>query len=83
MKRNINNHNIPASSMPDIEIVDLECENMQDTDSGNSQQISAVNSRKTSHRSNVSKKSAEFSEDFEDLDEFAEPEDYEIGRAHV
>ena len=77
MKRNINNHNIPAGSMPDIEIVDLESENMQDTDSGNSQQISAVNSRKTSHRSNVSKKSAEFSEDFEDLDDFAESEDYE------
>lgn len=39
MKQNSNNHNIHASSvndMPDIEIVDLEDENVQDTDSGNS-----------------------------------------------
>ena len=38
MKRNNNNHNIHASSvndMPDIEIVDLENDTMQDTDSGN------------------------------------------------
>ena len=38
MKRNNNNHNIHASSvndMPDIEIVDLENDTMQDTDSDN------------------------------------------------
>lgn len=38
MKRNNNNHNIHVSSvndMPDIEIVDLENDTMQDTDSGN------------------------------------------------
>ena len=40
MKRNNDHPNIPASSisdLPDIEIVDLENENMQDTDFGNSQ----------------------------------------------
>lgn len=42
MKQNKNNHNTPASSVndiPDIEIVDLESDDMQDTDSGNFQNV--------------------------------------------
>ena len=42
MKQNKNNHNTPASSingMPDIEIVDLESNDIQDTDSGNFQNV--------------------------------------------
>ena len=54
MKRNNNNHNIPTSDMPDIEIVDLENENMQDTDSGNSRR----------------KRTARVSDEFEDFEEF-------------
>ena len=47
MKRNDSNHNIhtsPVNGMPDIEIVDLENETMQDTDSG-----------KSAHKSNKSR----------------------------
>ena len=42
MKQNKNNHNTPASSingMPDIEIVDLDSNDIQDTDSGNFQNV--------------------------------------------
>ena len=42
MKQNKNNHNTPASSVndiPDIEIVDLEFNDIQDTDSGNFQNV--------------------------------------------
>lgn len=75
MKRNDNNRNIhtsPIGDMPDIEIVDLENETMQDTDSG-----------KSTHKASKSRPpmfSAEadeyedYSEDYEDEDYFEEEE---------
>ena len=67
MKRNNNNHNIHASSvndMPDIEIVDLENDTMQDTDSGKSTHKS--NKKQTSDVSPKADEYDDFSEEYEE-----------------
>ena len=70
MKRNDSNHNIhtsPVNGMPDIEIVDLENETMQDTDSGKS-----THKSNKKHNSDVSPKADEY----DDFSEEYEEEDY-------
>ena len=76
MKQNDSNHNIhtsPVNDMPDIEIVDLENETMQDTDSGKS-------THKTSKKqtSDVSPKADEYEEFSEEYEEEDYPEEDEI-----
>lgn len=69
MKRNDSNHNIhtsPVNDMPDIEIVDLENEIMQDTDSGKSAHKS--NKKQTSDVSPKADEYEEFSEEYEEED---------------
>ena len=69
MKRNDSNHNIhtsPVNSMPDIEIVDLENETMQDTDSGKSAHKS--NKKQTSDVSPKADEYDDFSEEYEEED---------------
>ena len=69
MKRNDSNHNIhtsPANDMPDIEIVDLENETMQDTDSGKSAHKS--NKKQTSDVSPKADEYEDFSEEYEEED---------------
>ena len=69
MKRNDSNHNIhtsPANDMPDIEIVDLENETMQDTDSGKSAHKS--NKKQTSDVSPKADEYDDFSEEYEEED---------------
>ena len=67
MKRNDSNHNIhtsPVNGMPDIEIVDLENETMQDTDSGKSAHKS--NKKQTSDVSPKADEYEDFSEEYEE-----------------
>ena len=67
MKRNDSNHNIhtsPVNGMPDIEIVDLENETMQDTDSGKSAHKS--NKKQTSDVSPKTDEYDDFSEEYEE-----------------
>ena len=67
MKRNDSNHNIhtsPVNGMPDIEIVDLENETMQDTDSGKSAHKS--NKKQTSDVSPKADEYDDFSEEYEE-----------------
>lgn len=67
MKRNDSNHNIhtsPVNDMPDIEIVDLENETMQDTDSGKS--AYKTNKKQTSDVSPKADEYEEFSEEYEE-----------------
>ena len=67
MKRNDNNHNIhtsPVGDMPDIEIVDLENETMQDTDSGKSAQ--KVSKKQTSDVSTEADEYEDFSEEYDE-----------------
>ena len=67
MKRNDSNHNIhtsPVNDMPDIEIVDLENETMQDTDSGKSAHKS--NKKQTSDVSPKADEYDDFSEEYEE-----------------
>ena len=74
MKRNDSNHNIhtsPVNGMPDIEIVDLENETMQDTDSGKSTHKS--NKKQTSDVSPKADEYDDFSEEYEEEDY---PEEY-------
>lgn len=69
MKRNDSNHNIhtsPVNGMPDIEIVDLENETMQDTDSGKSAHKS--NKKQTSDVSPKADEYDDFSEEYEEED---------------
>lgn len=69
MKRNDSNHNIhtsPVNDMPDIEIVDLENETMQDTDSGKS--AHKTNRKPTSDVSPKADEYEDFSEEYEDDD---------------
>ena len=69
MKRNDSNHNIhtsPVNGMPDIEIVDLESETMQDTDSGKSAHKS--NKKQTSDVSPKADEYDDFSEEYEEED---------------
>lgn len=69
MKRNDSNHNIhtsPVNDMPDIEIVDLENETMQDTDSGKSAHKS--NKKQTSDVSPKADEYDDFSEEYEEED---------------
>ena len=69
MKQNDNNHNIhtsPVNDMPDIEIVDLENETMQDTDSGKS--AHKTNRKPTSDVSPEADEYDDFSEEYEDDD---------------
>ena len=69
MKRNDSNHNIhtsPVTGMPDIEIVDLENETMQDTDSGKSAHKS--NKKQTSDVSPKADEYDDFSEEYEEED---------------
>lgn len=69
MKRNDSNHNIhtsPVNGMPDIEIVDLENETMQDTDSGKSTHKS--NKKQTSDVSPKADEYDDFSEEYEEED---------------
>ena len=69
MKRNDSNHNIhtsPVNDMPDIEIVDLENETMQDTDSGKSAHKS--NKKQTSDVSPKADEYEDFSEEYEEED---------------
>lgn len=69
MKRNDSNHNIhtsPVNGMPDIEIVDLENETMQDTDSGKSAHKS--NKKQTSDVSPKADEYDVFSEEYEEED---------------
>lgn len=69
MKRNDSNHNIhtsPVNGMPDIEIVDLENETMQDTDSGKSTHKS--NKKQTSDVSPKADEYDDFSEEYEEKD---------------
>ena len=69
MKRNDSNHNIhtsPVNGMPDIEIVDLENETMQDTDSGKSTHKS--NTKQTSDVSPKADEYDDFSEEYEEED---------------
>ena len=67
MKRNDSNHNIhtsPVNDMPDIEIVDLENETMQDTDSGKS--AHQTNRKPTSDVSPEADEYEDFSEEYEE-----------------
>ena len=67
MKRNDSNHNIhtsPVNAMPDIEIVDLENETMQDTDSGKS--AHKTNRKQTSDVSPKADEYEDFSEEYEE-----------------
>ena len=67
MKRNDSNHNIhtsPVNGIPDIEIVDLENETMQDTDSGKSAHKS--NKKQTSDVSPKADEYDDFSEEYEE-----------------
>ena len=67
MKRNDSNHNIhtsPVNDMPDIEIVDLENETMQDTDSGKS--AHKTNRKPTSDVSPEADEYEDFSEEYEE-----------------
>ena len=67
MKRNDSNHNIhtsPVNDMPDIEIVDLENETMQDTDSGKS--AYKTNKKQTSDVSPKADEYEDFSEEYEE-----------------
>lgn len=67
MKRNDSNHNIhtsPVNDMPDIEIVDLENETMQDTDSGKS--AHQTNKKQTSDVSPKADEYEDFSEEYEE-----------------
>lgn len=67
MKRNDSNHNIhtsPVNDMPDIEIVDLENETMQDTDSGKS--AYQTNKKQTSDVSPKADEYEDFSEEYEE-----------------
>ena len=69
MKRNDSNHNIhtsPVNGMPDIEIVDLENETMQDTDSGKS--AYKTNKKQTSDVSPKADEYEDFSEEYEEDD---------------
>lgn len=69
MKRNDSNHNIhtsPVNDMPDIEIVDLENETMQDTDSGKS--AHKTNRKPTSDVSPKADEYEDFSEEYEEED---------------
>ena len=69
MKRNDSNHNIhtsPVNDMPDIEIVDLENETMQDTDSGKS--AYKTNKKQTSDVSPKADEYEDFSEEYEEDD---------------
>ena len=69
MKRNDSNHNIhtsPVNGMPEIEIVDLENETMQDTDSGKSAHKS--NKKQTSDVSPKADEYDDFSEEYEEED---------------
>ena len=69
MKRNDSNHNIhtsPVNDMPDIEIVDLENETMQDTDSGKS--AHKTNRKPTSDVSPKADEYEDFSEEYEEDD---------------
>ena len=69
MKQNDSNHNIhtsPVNGMPDIEIVDLENETMQDTDSGKSTHKS--NKKQTSDVSPKADEYDDFSEEYEEED---------------
>lgn len=69
MKRNDSNHNIhtsPVNGMPDIEIVDLENETVQDTDSGKSAHKS--NKKQTSDVSPKADEYDDFSEEYEEED---------------
>ena len=71
MKRNNNNHNIhtsPVGDMPDIEIVDLENETMQDTDSGKS-----THKKQASHISSDVDEYEDFSEEYDE--DYPEEED--------
>lgn len=76
MKQNDSNHNIhtsPVNDMPDIEIVDLENETMQDTDSGKS--AHKTNKKQTSDVSPKTDEYEDFSEEYEEEDY---PEEDEI-----
>ena len=67
MKRNDSNHNIhtsPVNDMPDIEIVDLENETMQDTDSGKS--AHQTNKKQASDVSPKADEYEDFSEEYEE-----------------
>ena len=67
MKQNDSNHNIhtsPVNDMPDIEIVDLENETMQDTDSGKS--THKTSKKQTSDVSPKADEYEEFSEEYEE-----------------
>ena len=67
MKQNDSNHNIhtsPVNDMPDIEIVDLENETMQDTDSGKS--AHQTNKKQTSDVSPKADEYEDFSEEYEE-----------------
>lgn len=69
MKQNDSNHNIhtsPVNDMPDIEIVDLENETMQDTDSGKS--AHKTNKKQTSDVSPKADEYEDFSEEYEEED---------------
>lgn len=69
MKQNDSNHNIhtsPVNDMPDIEIVDLENETMQDTDSGKS--AHKTNKKQTSDVSPKTDEYEDFSEEYEEED---------------
>ena len=69
MKQNDSNHNIhtsPVNDMPDIEIVDLENETMQDTDSGKS--THKTNKKQTSDVSPKADEYEDFSEEYEEED---------------
>lgn len=69
MKQNDSNHNIhtsPVNDMPDIEIVDLENETMQDTDSGKS--THKTNKKQTSDVSPKTDEYEDFSEEYEEED---------------
>lgn len=78
MKQNSNHHDIPVNDIPDIEIVDLENENMQDTDSGN---LGKTNKRHTAsgsvsdHIANGEDVSDSF-DDFESFDADNTAEDF-------
>lgn len=69
MKQNDSNHNIhtsPVNDMPDIEIVDLENETMQETDSGKS--THKTNKKQTSNVSATADEYEDFSEEYEEED---------------
>ena len=82
MKQNINSRNVPTGDIPDIEILDLENETMQDTDSGNSK-TRRPDSHDHDPQSFEDSMDAEYSEDPEEFWEDDNSEEFMNDKGHA